>query len=132
MSEIARTAIEDDESIKLDALKASALIQLREVRDLPGLEAYRVAFLGKASELMRLLKDVGTLPAAERPIRAALRNQLKDTLTRIVEEYRAKLEAEALTARLSAETIALMEASSMLVSIPAPKYAAPRASFTWM
>jgi len=105
MSEIDRTAIEADESIKLEALKASALIQLREVRDLPGLEAYRVAFLGKASELMRLLKDVGTLPAAERPIRAALRNQLKETLSRIVEEYRGKLEAEALTARLSAEKI---------------------------
>jgi phenylalanyl-tRNA synthetase alpha chain len=105
MSEIDRTAIEADESSKLEALKASALTQLREVRDLPGLEAYRVAFLGKASELMRLLRDVGTLPAAERPIRAALRNQLKDALSRIVEEYRAKLEAEALTARLSAEKI---------------------------
>jgi phenylalanyl-tRNA synthetase alpha chain len=105
MSEIDRAAIEADESSKLEALKASAVIQLKEVRDLPGLEAYRVAFLGKASELMRLLRDVGTLPAAERPIRAALRNQLKDALSRIVEEYRAKLEAEALTARLSAEKI---------------------------
>ena len=105
MSEIDRAAIEADESDKLEALKDSAVLQLREVRDLPGLEAYRVAFLGKASELMRLLKDVGTLPAAERPIRAALRNQLKDALSRILDDVRVKLEGEALTARLSAEQI---------------------------
>jgi phenylalanyl-tRNA synthetase alpha chain len=103
MTEIDRAAIEADENIKLDSLKASAVKQLETVRDLPGLEAYRVEFLGKASELMRLLKDVGILPAAERPVRAALRNQLKEALSRIVEDYRVNLEGDALTARLSAE-----------------------------
>jgi phenylalanyl-tRNA synthetase alpha chain len=105
MTEIDRAAIEDDENTKLESLKASAVKQLETVRDLPGLEAYRVEFLGKASELMRLLKDVGALPAAERPIRAAMRNRLRDALSRIVEEVRTKLEGEALTARLSAEQI---------------------------
>jgi phenylalanyl-tRNA synthetase alpha chain len=105
MTEIDRAAIEDDENTRLESLKASAVKQLETVRDLPGLEAYRVEFLGKASELMRLLKDVGALPAAERPIRAAMRNRLRDALSRIVEEVRTKLEGEALTARLSAEQI---------------------------
>jgi phenylalanyl-tRNA synthetase alpha chain len=105
MSEIDRAAVEALEDEILDPVKRGAEKTLHEVRDLPALEAWRVDNLGKASALARLLKDVGTLPAAERPIRAAKRNQLKQMLSGLVDTYRARLGEAALTARLNAERI---------------------------
>jgi phenylalanyl-tRNA synthetase alpha chain len=103
MSEFDPKAVEADETAKLAPLQVRALTMLREVPDLPALETCRVELLGKASELMRLLKDVGGLPAAERPIRAALRNRLKEAITGELDARRARLEEAALTARLIAE-----------------------------
>jgi len=103
MSEIDPAAVEADERSKLEPLQTAAFFQLNAASDLPGLEACRVALLGKASELAGLLKDVGRLPPAERPIRAMLRNAVKDAISRQLDAQRAKLEEAALTARLSAE-----------------------------
>jgi phenylalanyl-tRNA synthetase alpha chain len=103
MSEIEPAAVEADELTKLAALRERALKMLAEAADLPALEACRVELLGKASELARLLKELGGLPAAERPIRAMLRNALKDTINRELDARRTGLEEAALTARLSAE-----------------------------
>jgi phenylalanyl-tRNA synthetase alpha chain len=103
MSEFDPKAVEADETAKLAPLQERALAMLSEASDLPALEACRVELLGKASELMRLLKDVGGLPVGERPLRAALRNRLKETVTRALDARRARLEEAALTARLIAE-----------------------------
>jgi phenylalanyl-tRNA synthetase alpha chain len=103
MSEIDAASIEADERSKLEPLQAQAVSDLQNVSDLPGLEAYRVALLGKSSALAQLLKDVGSLPAAERPIRAALRNQIKQAISQSIDARRVELEEAALTARLSSE-----------------------------
>jgi phenylalanyl-tRNA synthetase alpha chain len=103
MSEFDPAAVEADERATLAPLQVRALTMLSEASDLPALEACRVELLGKASELMRLLKDVGGLPVGERPLRAALRNRLKETVTRALDARRARLEEAALTARLIAE-----------------------------
>jgi phenylalanyl-tRNA synthetase alpha chain len=105
MSEFDPAAVEADELSKLAPLRERALTSLRAAATLPALELCRVDLLGKASELMRLLKDVGGLPAAERPIRAALRNALKETIGRELEALRAGLQEAELTARLKAEQI---------------------------
>ena len=105
MSEFDPASVEADELSKLAPLRERALLALQAATDLPALELCRVELLGKASELMRLLKDVGSLPPAERPIRAALRNALKETIGRELETLRATLQEAALTARLSAEQI---------------------------
>jgi phenylalanyl-tRNA synthetase alpha chain len=105
MSDIDRARIEAAEREYLAPFQVLAQDALNGVADLKALEACRVELLGKSSELARLLKEVGTLPAAERPIRAALRNTLKEAITTELEARRDKLEGEALTARLSAERI---------------------------
>ena len=105
MSELDRAAIEADEQNFLAPFQAQALNALNDINDLKSLEAGRIELLGKSSELAKLLKDVGTLPAAERPIRAALRNKLKDSITSELEARRQLLEEAALTTRLAAEKI---------------------------
>ena len=105
MSDIDRAAIESDEQSYLAPIGAQVLNALDTVQDLQALEACRVEFLGKSGTLTKLLKDVGTLPAAERPIRAALRNKLKETVAQELESRRHRLEGAALRVRLNAERI---------------------------
>jgi phenylalanyl-tRNA synthetase alpha chain len=105
MPDIDRAEIESDERTNLAPLQAEALIALNALADLRSLEAFRVAWLGRSAELTRRLKDVGTLPPAERPIRAELRNKLKELITQELEARRGQLEQETLTARLIAERI---------------------------
>jgi len=105
MSDNDPAAIERHEQDYLEPFAAEALLKLRAAADLKSLEACRVALLGKAGSITGLLKDVGTLPAAERPIRAGQRNRLKEIVTAELEARRARLEDEALAARLSAERI---------------------------
>jgi phenylalanyl-tRNA synthetase alpha chain len=105
MSDIDRAAIESDEQSYLAPISVQVLNALDTVQDLQALEACRVEFLGKSGTLTKLLKDVGTLPAAERPIRAALRNKLKETVAQELESRRHRLEGAALRVRLNAERI---------------------------
>lgn len=105
MSEIDPAAVESDERTHLEPFAMQAAKALDAISDLKSLEVCRVELLGKTGVLTRLLKDVGTLPAAERPVRAALRNQLKEQVTARLEMRRGELEELALTARLSAERI---------------------------
>ncbi len=100
-----RAAIESDEQAYLEPFAIQAFAALDAVRDLKGLDACRVELLGKSGIVTRLLKDAGTLTVAERPIRAALRNRLKEKVTAELEVLRARLEEAALTARLSAERL---------------------------
>jgi phenylalanyl-tRNA synthetase alpha chain len=105
MSDIDRAAIEEAERNHLAPFQVEALNALGGIPDLKTLEEVRVQLLGKSSKLAQLLKEVGTLPPAERGVRAALRNALKELITREIETSRRQLEAEALTERLNAETI---------------------------
>jgi phenylalanyl-tRNA synthetase alpha chain len=105
MSDIDRAAIESDEQSYLAPISVQVLNALNAVQDLQALEACRVEFLGKSGTLTKLLKDVGTLPAAERPIRAAVRNKLKETVVQELESRRHRLEEAALRVRLNAERI---------------------------
>jgi phenylalanyl-tRNA synthetase alpha chain len=105
MSDTDPAAIERHEQNYLEPFAAEALLRLGEAVDLKSLEACRVELLGKAGLITRLLKDVGTLPPAERPIRAGQRNRLKEIVAAELETRRVRLEDEALAARLSAERI---------------------------
>jgi phenylalanyl-tRNA synthetase alpha chain len=105
MSEIDPAALERSEQEYLAPFAAQASAALTAIADLKTLEACRVELLGKTGVITRLLKEVGTLPAADRPLRAALRNQLKDRVAAALERRRAMLEEQALAARLRAERI---------------------------
>ncbi len=69
------------------------------------LESLRVQYLGKKGELTSQLKQIGSLPPAERPIFGDLVNQIKQELAELLNHKKTTLEHAQLAASLAAEKI---------------------------
>lgn len=69
------------------------------------LESLRVQYLGKKGELTSQLKQIGSLPPAERPIFGDLVNQIKQELAELLNHKKTALEHAQLAASLAAEKI---------------------------
>ena len=89
---------------KLRQLWEESLRAISEADALDKLEALRVQYLGKKGELTAVLKQMGKLSAEERPIMGQLANQIREELTRAIDNGRAALAEKALGMRLAAET----------------------------
>ena len=72
---------------------------------LPTLDEVRVRFLGKKGELTEQLKQLGRLPAEQRPAVGQLINTAKERVQDLLERRRAELENAALTAQLAGQHI---------------------------
>jgi len=72
-------------------IEKKALQELGEIQDLPGLERFRVAYLGKKGALTALMKRLGELSPAERPEAGQALNTLKSALTERFEETRERI-----------------------------------------
>jgi len=72
-------------------IEKRAVQELGEVRDLAGLEKFRIAYLGKKGVLTSLMKGLGEISPAERPEVGQLLNRLKSDLTRRFEEARERI-----------------------------------------
>ena len=75
----------------LTALTAEARAEVAAAADAAALEGVRVRWLGKKGALTEQLKELGRLPATERPAAGARINQAKDELTRAIEARREAL-----------------------------------------
>jgi phenylalanyl-tRNA synthetase alpha chain len=80
--------------------------------DAQGLEAVRVAALGKSGQISELLKSLGGMSPDERREKGPLINGLRDRTAARIAERKAVLEAAELDARLAAERVDL--------TLPAP------------
>ncbi|NCC28495.1 MAG: phenylalanine--tRNA ligase subunit alpha [Gammaproteobacteria bacterium] len=89
----------------LAALQSAALDAIAAAADLAGLDQVRVRYLGKSGELTALLKQLGTLPADERPAAGQEINQAKVAVQVAIDRRKVVLEEASLTARLAAERI---------------------------
>ncbi|SDX48310.1 phenylalanine--tRNA ligase subunit alpha [Thiocapsa roseopersicina] len=89
----------------LAALQAAALEAIAAAADLANLDQARVRYLGKSGELTALLKQLGTLPADERPAAGQEINQAKVAVQDAIDQRKVVLEEASLTARLAAERI---------------------------
>ncbi|RKT46263.1 phenylalanine--tRNA ligase subunit alpha [Thiocapsa rosea] len=89
----------------LAALQAAALEAIAAAADLASLDQVRVRYLGKSGELTALLKQLGTLPADERPAAGQKINQAKVAVQVAIDQRKIVLEEASLTARLAAERI---------------------------
>ncbi len=69
------------------------------------LEQIRVRFLGKKGEMTKLLKQMGKLPAEERPEIGALANDVRAAIEAKFTEVKSSLEEKALDLRLAGETL---------------------------
>jgi phenylalanyl-tRNA synthetase alpha chain len=76
-----------------------------KAQDLQELDAVRVKYLGKKGVLTDRLKELGRLPADERPAAGKAINDAKQALTLALEGRRAELEARQLEAQLAAEAL---------------------------
>jgi len=72
-------------------IEKKAIQDLGEVRNLYGLEKFRVAYLGKKGLLTSLMKRLGDLSPDERPEAGQLLNRLKSDLTKRFDEARERV-----------------------------------------
>jgi phenylalanyl-tRNA synthetase alpha chain len=81
---------------RLESLQADASAAIREAASLDALEAVRVRVLGrKEGQLTAIMRDLGRIPAEERPALGAAANRVKDSVTALLEAREAELAATA-------------------------------------
>jgi len=79
---------------ELEQLRASARQRVDAATDHKTLEDLRVGLLGKKGELTGILRQLGSLPAADRAAAGAEANQLKDDIFGWISERQGALEAK--------------------------------------
>ena len=89
----------------LESIKERSQTLISGAGDLEALEALRVELLGKKGELTNLLKSLGSLTPAERPVQGEKINQVKRELSDALNEKKAILLKNRLDATLAAESV---------------------------
>jgi len=89
----------------LQALQSQALTELKAVRTPAELKELRVKYLGRKGPMTEILRGMGKVPAAERPVIGQVVNEVKKNLDTAITEREAVLEREALAARLANEKV---------------------------
>ncbi|MBC7265022.1 MAG: phenylalanine--tRNA ligase subunit alpha [Chloroflexi bacterium] len=90
---------------KLNKLEEKALAELRSVGDLEALDAWRIAYLGKKSELTAILRGLGALSREERPAVGQRANEVKERLEKAYQARAEELRLAALQRHLEAGAI---------------------------
>jgi phenylalanyl-tRNA synthetase alpha chain len=91
--------------ISLEELEKQALDEVAAAADPAALDAVRVGYLGKKGQLTQQLKQLGALPAAERPAAGQEINRIKARVQQALEARRDALQAAQLEARLASERV---------------------------
>ncbi len=97
----------DFEQLKgdLERLRDEALEAVADAPDTETLEALNVSYLGKKGALTTVLRGIGGLPTEDRPRVGAIANAVREVLEAAMEARGRYLRADALAARLKAETL---------------------------
>ena len=90
---------------QLAKIRAEALSAFEGAQSALDLDAIRVRYLGKKGELTAVLKQMGKLSAAERPVMGQLANDVRAALESALEDRSKRLETAALEQRLRAEAL---------------------------
>ena len=90
---------------QLAKIREDALSRLAAVRDSGELEELRVRYLGKKGEMTAVLKQMGRLPAEERPDMGKLANEVRAAIEEKLAEAKKRVDAQALELKLRAETV---------------------------
>jgi phenylalanyl-tRNA synthetase alpha chain len=90
---------------QLEALRERTLSGVAAATDLAALEALEIEVLGKKGELTTILRGIGSLPEADRPMVGAAVNPVRGAIEGAFSERREVLHSSALATRLSAEAV---------------------------
>lgn len=90
---------------QLAKIKEEALADIQETSAAGNLDAVRVKYLGKKGELTAVLKQMGKLPAEERPAIGQIANEVRAALTDAIAAQNKVLADAAMNAKLAAETV---------------------------
>ncbi|WP_428606038.1 phenylalanine--tRNA ligase subunit alpha [Sedimenticola sp.] len=97
--------MDSESNIELAKLVDEATGLIAAAEKLTALDEVRVRFLGKNGLLTAQLKQLGKLPAEERPLAGQAINKAKQALQETIEQRRALLEQQELVSRLGSERI---------------------------
>jgi len=89
----------------LDKLLQQASLAINDAADMAALDGVRVAYLGKKGELTAQLKNLGKLPAEQRPAAGQAINQAKNQVQQWLEARRNVLGDAAIATRLQGEQV---------------------------
>lgn len=90
---------------ELEQLRAAALAEIERAQDSEALNEIRVKVLGKKGSLTAILRGMGGLPAAERPVIGELANQIRREIESKLETFRRKFAAREQEAKLIKEEL---------------------------
>ena len=102
-----------DLETRLQNLESQTLTAISGISNSSELEAARVAFFGKKSELTQVLRGMGAVPAQERPRVGNLVNEVKVRLESAFDARKQAIQSAELQTQLAAEAID--------VTLPAPE-----------
>ena len=89
----------------METLQADLLAQVESAADLAQLDAVRVAVLGKKGLITEKMKTLGAMSPDERKAAGQQFNMLKTAVADAIEAKKAKLEEDAINARLAREAV---------------------------
>ena len=95
----------DSLKLQLESLQSDALTAFGTAESLNDLQQLRVQYLGKKGALTEVLKGVGKLAPADRPVIGQHVNKTKSALAEALAGYEAELAIKAKTARIEAERL---------------------------
>ena len=89
----------------LNQIEQQAIEALESAKSEQEIDGLRVKYLGKKGELTGILKQMGGLPAEERPLIGQLANIVREKIGAKISERFAEMKSESVKARLSLEAI---------------------------
>ena len=92
-------------SQELDSLLENAVQAINQCKDLASLDSIRVAYLGKKGEITAKLKNLGQIPADQRPAAGQAINRIKLEIQNLLEQQKTAINARLIDDRLSSETV---------------------------
>lgn len=90
---------------QLAGLHQEALAAIAGTTAVESLETLRVGYLGRKGQLTGLLRGLGQVPPAERPVLGELANQVKETIAAAIAQRESALKEMAMATRLLAEGV---------------------------
>ncbi len=92
-------------SQELDSLLENAVQAISQTNDLASLDSIRVAYLGKKGEITAKLKNLGQIPADQRPAAGQAINRIKLEIQNLLDQQKTAINARLIDDRLSSETV---------------------------